>query len=464
LPVEWPWQKYRELGQAYGNLIHFHALGQHILVINSHSDANELLNKRAISNGRAKIHMAGEMMGWERIIGLSDYGTHWRQMRKIAHRYLNKTVISRFHPTQLKQSRFFLQCLLDNPTSFRQGFRLAAAKGIMKTTYGLDIESWNDRFLALSQSGITRLGEAIIPGAYLVDILPLLKHLPDWFPGAGFKRYAKESRALTDEMADWPFEKVKADLAAGTALPSMTSLHLPDVLGNEEQEYLLKWMGASMYVGGADTSASTMESFFLAMVLYPRVLKAAQAEVDRVIGPDRLPTFEDRPRLPYINAMVKEILRWHPVFPLGVHHRSNVDDVYKGYFIPSGTVILPNVWAMCRDEEMYPKPDEFRPERFLEPNKSGQLPLDPEKYIFGFGRRVCVGSHYADAVLFIMISSIVATFDISKALDEHGNEITPVESYTNSLMTFPERFDCTITPRSNDAAALIRDETIAVGI
>lgn len=98
------------------------------------------------------------------------------------------------------------------------------------------------------------------------------------------------------------------------------------------------------------------------MILYPEVAKRARTELDEVVGIDRLPTFEDRSSLPYTNALVKEVFRWYTVVPMGVWssqtfspivviyvfvavpHRSTQDDVHEGYFIPKGTLVVPNIW------------------------------------------------------------------------------------------------------------------------
>jgi cytochrome P450 len=84
--------------------------------------------------------------------------------------------------------------------------------------------------------------------------------------------------------------------------------------------------------------------FFLTMVLFPEAQQKGQEEIDRVIGKDRLPDFADRENLPYVNAIVQEVLRWHPVGPLAVAHVATEDDTYEGYFIPKGTLVIPNVW------------------------------------------------------------------------------------------------------------------------
>ena len=80
------------------------------------------------------------------------------------------------------------------------------------------------------------------------------------------------------------------------------------------------------------------------MTAYPEVQRKCQAELDAVVGNDRLPTFEDRDQLPYLSAMLKEVIRWGPTAPLGVPHCIEQDDVHDGYFIPKGSIIIANIW------------------------------------------------------------------------------------------------------------------------
>lgn len=91
-------------------------------------------------------------------------------------------------------------------------------------------------------------------------------------------------------------------------------------------------------------TVSSIACFFLAMALFPEVQRKAQQELDKVVGNNLLPQFNDRENLPYINALVKEVLRWHPVVPMNVAHTSIEDDICEGYFIPKGSSILANIW------------------------------------------------------------------------------------------------------------------------
>ena len=145
-----------------------------------------------------------------------------------------------------------------------------------------------------------------------------------------------------------------------------------------------------------------------AMAVYPDVQKRARKELDAVIGPDRLPTLEDKPFLPFISALVKECLRWRSVVPMSVTHVTTEEDEYRGYRIPKGSVVVSNVWCVSgrsmtahfyasphfrqysRDPRYYPDPEAFKPERFL--NEDGKIHnkvLDPSNVAFGYGRR-CV--------------------------------------------------------------------------
>jgi len=191
--------------------------------------------------------------------------------------------------------------------------------------------------------------------------------------------------------------------------------------------------------------------------MFPEVQKRAQAEIDRVVGDKRLPSFGDQKDLPYIECIIKELLRWRVVLPLGVGHRLTHDDDYEGFYFPKGSMIVANVWAISKDEEMYPDPHRFWPERFEGENNV----LDPYTYAFGFGRRICAGMHFAKGTLYLTIASILATFDISKAVDEQGREILPDMSDTGGIISHPPPFKCRIIPRSPAAATLI--STMSVG-
>jgi len=164
------------------------------------------------------------------------------------------------------------------------------------------------------------------------------------------------------------------------------------------------------------------------MIAFPEVQRRAQAELDSVVGRDRLPTFADAPRLPYVCAIVREVLRWRPVIPFGVPHAVIKDDWYEDMFIPKGAVCIANIWHCNHDRAVFGEDaDKFRPERHL--NKQGELVPGPVEtnqagnVTYGFGRRLCVGKDLANNSLFIDISRMLWAANFERARDKNGKEM-----------------------------------------
>jgi len=191
----------------------------------------------------------------------------------------------------------------------------------------------------------------------------------------------------------------------------------------------------------------------LSMVLNPDVQAKGQEEIDHIVGTDRLPTFEDRLSLPYVEAIYREVMRLHPPAPLGVEHSSIEDDFYLGYHIPKGCSVIPNIWAMNRDPDVYPRPDDFLPERFLD--SPGPFTSINDILAYGFGRRVCIGRYMADNTVWLTIACVLATLNLRKPKDKQGNDISISEDYTSGFFRHPKPFQCSITPRTPYAEKFI---------
>ncbi|KAF9024019.1 cytochrome P450 [Hymenopellis radicata] len=193
------------------------------------------------------------------------------------------------------------------------------------------------------------------------------------------------------------------------------------------------------------------------MVQNPSVLKKAQADIDSIVGHDRLPDFGDRKELPYLEAILKELLRWRLVTPLAVPHRVIQDDIYRGYHIPKGAIIVGNSWAILHDKAVYGDDvEKFNPDRFLNADGSLNPSIPHPSAAFGFGRRVCAGHwNIAEDTIWIGIASLFAAFNITKTVDEQGRVIEPSGEFTSGLLCHPLPFKCSIFPRSRTSEALI---------
>ncbi|KAG5947888.1 hypothetical protein E4U59_006753 [Claviceps monticola] len=141
-----------------------------------------------------------------------------------------------------------------------------------------------------------------------------------------------------------------------------------------------------------------------------------------------------------------------PVVPIGTTHVTEEEMAISGYRIPKGAFLLPSIWWFTHDPEKYANAFVFDPDRFLAPLNEGP---DPKDHVFGYGRRRCPGRYLADDTLFLTISRIIATMNVTAKLDEQGRPID-LKKASPGLMSRPEPFSYRITPRTAKHAELIR--------
>ncbi|KAI0267865.1 cytochrome P450 [Gloeopeniophorella convolvens] len=464
LPKEAAWSTYLEWSRRWGDIVSINVLGQRIIILHSHAMARDLLEKRGSTySDRPHIPFIS-MMGWEWFHPLARYGEQWRAGRKVLERGLRSSIASTYYPMQKAKARRLLARLLKSPEEFRSHVSLLQGEMIMSVTYGYDVRGHDDRFLSIVHEAADIGQNATLPGSLLVNELPILRFIPAWIPFISYWPRAHLANALGQEMINEPFQFVKKSMADGSARPSMAHASLREVesrSGSERElaEKTIKESLGSVYAAGSGTTVSSLATFFLAMTLHPEVQERAQKELDAVTGRSRLPDFGDRSQLPYIDAICREVSRWKPVVPSGVPHVCMEDDVYRGYFIPKGSIILANHQAILHDPANYADPQAFTPERFLD--SDGRLRDDSILgTAFGFGRRVCPGRHFVDSALFIVFASVLATFDIMKAKDAESREIFVELAYTNAIVSHPLPFKCSITPRDSQARELIISQEV----
>ncbi|KAL9563850.1 hypothetical protein ACKAV7_012022 [Fusarium commune] len=205
---------------------------------------------------------------------------------------------------------------------------LKASAIILNMTYGYNLEPHKPDPLALLIEQMMRnFSLAFVPMSWPVDVLPILRYLPETLPGMSFKRIARDWNATMRMVVDVPYDSVKKQTVKQSNRPSYVASLIKQYDDNldNESEAAIKQTAAVMYAGGADTTVSSIRGFVLAMLLFPEVQRKAQQEIDSVIGTERLPQFEDRDNLPYVDALIKETLRWIPVTPMGVVHTADED-------------------------------------------------------------------------------------------------------------------------------------------
>lgn len=461
IPPQHSWLKFREFIQEYGPIVRLSIVGQEHVIIGRESVANDLLRERGtIYSDRYDAIAAVRLLCDNMFLLFLPYGDQWRRSRRFMHHVAMSSVAPTYRPEQTLEAVRVLRDVLRAPEDYQVIFECASVGIGMRLLYGQRLGSGRDRECRTILDIVHELERVGSPGAYLVDIFPSMLHIPDFL--APWKRYLKarqrEDEAFFTEMVD----RTKKDMHAGKQGRSWarTWLESREKWGLSDREAI--YMFGSVFDAAATSTSSAMMSFVLAMVRNQEWFLKLQAEVDRVVGPDRLPTFDDMPGLPLVRACVKETLRYYPVTGGGFPHKLTQDDVYDGYFLKAGTVVHPVQWAIHRDPELYPDPDTFNPSRWLDPSfPTYREPLtvypNLQNYTaFGHGRRICQGISIAENSANLQVALLAWGSDIGRARDEEGNEIIPpFYDYEAGFNVAPKPFKFTLTARSEEKADLV---------
>ncbi|KAG9048573.1 hypothetical protein FS837_012514 [Tulasnella sp. UAMH 9824] len=448
---------FTNFGEKYGPMTFVKVPGSNILIVNSYEAATDLLDKRGtLYADRPRMVMMGEMIGGARITAiLARYGPAWKTQRKLLRQALSANAIQTNYGRLLETKWLqYLNTLVNEPDKFLSNLTTMTGESVVEFSYGRHTNAAGESYL----ERLYQIQEMIVKASfgYVVDLAPLLKHLPSWLPGMKFKRDAARWSAHVFETRDLMFSQAVKDMEEmglnsqlSYTTNALKDLHDRGAELNPENEEIeaINSSAFSFFVAGAETTEVTFRGFLLAMILYPDVQAAAQAEIDKVIGRDRLPTFEDREKTPYLKAMIMETLRWCPAAPVGVPHRLMEDDMYNGYLIPKGTTVFPCIWSMSRNPKYYKDPTEFKPERFL----TGEPILDPRQFAFGFGRRICPGNELAMQSLWIGMASVLWAFELKPDGELDPALKVEMERFTlgNIGSTIP--FKCKFIPRFEGA-------------
>lgn len=343
-------EKAIEWHRQHGEIFYTKIGGADYIWLSSPHVIKELMDKRsAIYSSRAPSPMAADTVSGKQRQLFMVYGPQWRQLRKYSHALLNATSAIKYQPIQDFESKQLMAELLDTPEDFYMHNRRYSASVIMKLTYGHRLPSWDHPMMKRIYQVLDNFTNVSAPGALLVDSFPSLAKLPQGLLGnwrtKGQKMFEHDSKVYLDL-----WNNLKKEVENGTA----EECFCKDFLVNDPAKVGINDLQAAYTCGGlieagSETTGTTLNNFLLCMVLHPEAVTQAQKELDEVIGPHRLPTWEDEKNLPYVRALIKEVLRWRPVNKFGMPHATSEDDWYNGYFIPKGSVVMLNWWYVLTE-------------------------------------------------------------------------------------------------------------------
>ncbi|KAF2095712.1 cytochrome P450 [Rhizodiscina lignyota] len=464
IPPKHSWLKFKEWADQYGPIFRLNLAGREHYVVSKEKIANDLLRERGnIYSSREQLPAAAVLLSRGLRPVLLPYDDVWRNGRRLMHLLAMPSAAATYEPTQAMLSTWLLENLIRSPTDYEQWIEQYSSGLMLRLAFGRKITTGKEPEVRRIYKVLENLERIASPGAYLVDTFPSLMMLPK--PLAPFKQELEdlhqEELSLFRKLRD----DIRVEIDAGTAPDCWEKVAVEKEGESGLTPDQLAYVIGTMFEAGSGTTAAGMMSFLLCMVLHPEEQRKVHEELDRVIGSERLPQFADMPDLPYVRATMKETLRWRPVTAGGVPHLLTKDDVYNGTFIPAGTNIHANQWAIHRDPELYPEPETFKPERWLDPKyPTYKEPLSTYPNLqgfsaFGFGRRICPGLNIAERSLFLLIARIAWACEVKKKTLATGEEEeVPLYDYTAGFNAQPKWFPFDLKVRGDERLKIANEE------
>lgn len=421
-----------------------------VIIINTRDAVFDLLEKRGIAFACRPSWPMAELLGRQNNVGFTYYGERLKKLRKVLQRSLNlRTVSTSWRDLLDERSRELCFALLRSPTQWNDILESKIQELIVLFSYGHEP---TPEYIKLAKTIMHQTGEAFQPGRWAVNFIPVLKWIPAWFPGAGFQKWARESRKLFFEVTRQPFYDLKNERVPGNIQQSFVQQNLESLSKTPhsiEDEDVIMFAAGSLFSAGTETLTVVFLNFIALMVNHPEIQQRAFDEIQARLSSEQLPDLRQRDSLPFIDCIIQEVHRMYPPIPL-IPHSNTHEEQYNGYKIPKKSWVMANVWAMLHDDKVYSEPEKFLPQRF-----EGQDPApDPRVLTYGFGRRRCPGLHFADLYIYLLVSRVLTLFEIAPCLEDNK----PVLKFTPGLVAFPKPFACRLIPRKSALEILKKSE------
>ncbi|KAG5054533.1 hypothetical protein JHK85_007043 [Glycine max] len=370
------------------------------LVVNSREIAKECLTTNDKVFASRPITSAGRILGYNNaIFSLAPYGKYWREIRKMA--------ILEIFSIGLKMP---ISNLLEQMT-FNTIVRMIAGKRFGGDTVNQEEnEAW-------------KLRKTIKDATYLFGTFVVADAIPSlsWFDFQGYLSFMKSTAKQTDLILEkWLEEhlrKRRVERDGGCESDFMDAMiskfEEQEEICGYKRETVIKATSMLLILTGSGSIAITLTWTLSLLLNHPKVLKAAQQELNTHIGKERWVLESDIKNLTYLHAIIKETLRLYPPAPLTGIREVMEDCCVAGYHVPKGTRLLINLWNLQRDPQVWPNPNEFQPERFLTTHQDIDFMSQNFELIpFSYGRRSCPGMTFGLQVLHLTLARLLQGFDM----------------------------------------------------
>ncbi|XP_077514226.1 steroid 17-alpha-hydroxylase/17,20 lyase-like isoform X1 [Amblyomma americanum] len=441
--------KANEWSKVYGDVFTLWMSHKPMVVLNSYAVIREaFLDRRHEFAGRFPTKMGAlQTQGYHDIL-FEDYNPRWKALRKVALLAVRKYAVSDALEklcTDVVDS--YVDSLPDGPQTVdsRKPFFRILYDLIGVSVYGtrLDEESKDIRRI----EEIDNEFYEVAPNGLPSDIAPWL--------GLLYRGREKKVEAMFHEM--WEIVDRLYTKAETSYVPGKTENFTHAMIAAREEaireekgdaEYLTKGnmvqVVLNIFGAATDTSAGELQWLFLRMANDPKIKERIQKEIDDSIG-STPPVYGDREKLPFTVACLLETLRFHPIAPMGLPHNTSTSTKVGNLDIPKDTGILYNIYGVNHDPKLWEEPEEFRPERFLDP-ASGKLRQDISPLLtFGMGPRTCPGEKLAHIDMFYILVRLLQRLNCSAPEEPSSVNLSGLDS---SLFLLPSQQNIVLTKKS----------------
>ncbi|KAJ2894350.1 putative cytochrome P450 oxidoreductase [Zalerion maritima] len=452
IPKTGLYKQFRAWSQQYGPVFSLKVGPSNIIVLCDRKAIHKLLVERGSIYSDRPPSYVGHMLTKGDHLALEQMDATWREKRKvISHNFSPKQLDEKHFKVQEAEATVLMKNLLQSPEGFYQDVRRYTASVATSITYGFRAKSYGSFWAHWT--------EVMEPGANPpVDDFPVLSYVPSLL--AGWKRRA---RSAGDTM-DGTWGKARSIVEQRRARGERRNCIIDSLLDDYEkkgwpsaisQHSFTNLMG-EIIEGGADTTAAQLLTLILAFAIHPEVQVKARKQIDEVCGTERSPLWTDFARLPYMNCIVKEGMRWRPVAVTALPHKVRQDDMYAGLLIPKNSTVFIPTWAIHHSDDVYPDPEEFNPDRYLSHHKlANDYAGSPDyenrdHYNYGAGRRICPGIHLAERNMWRIASKLLWAFEFSEPVDGKTGKTIRLdpEAYNPGILQAPLPFKVGIKVRS----------------
>ncbi|NWS53693.1 CP2U1 protein, partial [Chunga burmeisteri] len=401
------------LTKIYGSIFRLFVGSRPFIILNTFEAVREALVQKAEVFSDRPSHFGFRLsLSFPGVI-FAPYGLVWKQQRKFCLSTLRYFGVGRhsLEPKIIEELKFIKEEMLKHGKDSFNPFpiiRNAVSNVICSMAFGRRFNYEDVEFKTMLKNMARALELSVNSYMILVNICPWLYYLP-FGPFWELRKTELDITAFLKQIIAQHRDTL--DAANPRDFIDMYFIHAEEEKNNKEssfnEDYLFFIIG-DLFIAGTDTTSNTLLWCLLYMSLYPEVQEKVHAEIEAVLGRDKVPSLTHKAQMPFTEATIMEVQRMTAVVPLSVPRMASETAVLQGYTIPKGSVIVPNLWSVHRDPNIWEKPDEFRPSRFLDEN--GQL-IKKEAFIpFGMGKRVCMGEQLAKMELFLIFTSLMQSF------------------------------------------------------